>query len=123
MKMDRMSTVKSFGSQSEVHNSGKIVFIGSEEACMNYCDTHDVIGCAGDGTEYTRDILQKYFEMVEDKENWKNPIKACLVAIDEKTRTMISIAIAFFTGSESKWSNTDNIWLVTAPGYYLTCGA
>ena len=120
----QINTIKQFGNRSEVISpDGKTIFIGSTESCMKYCDDNDVVAFDKNGNPVTRSILQKYFEMVQDNDNWKNPIKACLIAVSDYTRNMISLSIEFYTGSKAKWSNTDNIWLVTANGYYLTCGS
>ena len=119
-----MMTIKSYGQQSEVHDeNGGVLFVGSENACMNYCDERQQIDVDEQGNPITRVILERYFDMAKDSENWKNPIRATFVAVSEHTRLMISKAIEFYTGSKAEWKNEGEHWTVTAKGYYLTCGA
>jgi len=71
---------------------------------------------------YTQDQLKAAFEKVEDKTDWKNPIKAYV----DKSEDMVLIqqAIIHFTGTVcemtkiNKGPNKGKV-LVTAPGYYM----
>jgi len=65
-----------------------------------------------------RNFYLPYFEIVQDENNWKNPINKTIVA-DEPTRANISDAIHFFTGTQATWKKSETFWNVTADGYYL----
>lgn len=116
--------IKSYGNRSEVQNEdGKVVYVGSDEGCQDYCDVNETVAYNKDGKPVTRAILQRYFEMVEDADNWKNPIMAKFEILSDKAKELISMAITFYTGSEAKWSTDGKFQTVTADGYYLTTGA
>lgn len=89
---------------------------------MKYCDDHDVIDYDETGKPITRTVLRKAFEMVQDEDDWKNPICATFEVISDAAMNRISKAIEFYTGSKAEWSNSENLWLVTAKGYYLSNG-
>lgn len=66
--------------------------------------------------------LNRYFELVQNRENWKNSIDAVISPdIDQKK---ITEAVIYFTGSVPKFQvlESGNI-RVTAAGYYATIGA
>ena len=70
-----------------------------------------------------RDFFLPYFEMVQNKEHWKNPINKSFQShhVSTQIRENISKAIQFFTGTQATWkqSNSKLFWQVTADGYYL----
>lgn len=67
-----------------------------------------------------RETLLPYFEKVQNKENWKNPIRS-VVSQDEIYQVIA--AIKFFTGSESETEVVEGKGiLVVANGYYEAVG-
>jgi hypothetical protein len=65
---------------------------------------------------FTEPQLRAAFEKVEDKTNWKNPIKAY---IKPEEIEITKAAIEFFTATQATFKNIDinKVW-VEAPGYY-----
>lgn len=106
---------------------GKVLFTGTFESCEKYVDENMVVGFVGKGKDMkpvTRAVLKEAFEMVEDKENWKNPVRAEVSCLSWTTLLVVKYAVTYFTGSVAKVKRLENgNYLVTAPGYYLTCGA
>lgn len=116
--------IKNQGNRSEVvDEAGRVLFIGSDTACMNYCEEHEVVMQDDTGKPITRATLSKFFDMVQPPDNWKGPICEIFLDINDHQKFMISTAIEFYTGSKAKWKIKDNVSVVTALGYYLTCGA
>jgi len=116
--------IKTNGNHSEViDEAGKVLFVGSDESCMQYCEDFQVIDYDENKYPITRAILSKFFDMVKDHDNWKDPICAFFLNTNEHQRLMISRAIEFYTGSKAEWKFTGDGYTVTAKGYYLTCGA
>ena len=115
--------IKQFGKMSEVRNDGKVVFVGSMEECERYCDANDVIGYDENKNPVCRDELSKWFGFVQNRSNWKMPIRHIAPNVTEHERYMISMAIEFFTGSVAEWSQIKGEWMVEAEGYYAACGA
>lgn len=75
-----------------------------------------------------RDELLPYFNLVEDKNNWKMPIDA-FVGPDANL-SKIEEAIRFFTGSiptvVKRYSGAERKFIgyhITAEGYYLAIGS
>lgn len=64
---------------------------------------------------------EQWFNIIADKNNWKNPIR-CWIGIDELEDC--NQASIFFTGAPLKVEKiSECICLVTSPGYYATIGA
>lgn len=83
-----------------------------------------------DGVDVLRSEFEGAFNRVADKENWKNPISACVEIADGHELEVILRAIAFFTGSMGTAcprgrtrSDGRTPYLITAPGYYAAVGA
>jgi len=76
------------------------------------------------GKPVTRGELMKYFDMVADKANWKNPINA-RVKLAANEVAMLTEAVIFFTGSVPTIlpMARKGEYKVKANGYYLTIGA
>jgi len=65
--------------------------------------------------------LKPLFDLVCDKKNWKNPIRA---TVDKNANIAgIKEAIIFYTGSVPTITETKKGYRVVADGYYLTIGA
>jgi len=77
------------------------------------------------GRDVTRAQLAAWFQRVEDKTNWKNPIDATVTVADDFDLIGIYTAIEFFTGSKASACHFSgrNTYRFEARGYYLTCGA
>lgn len=88
---------------------------------MDYAgNDYEVQGCSG--RIYKQSALARAFRMVEDHQNWKNPIDALVgLGSDEQ---LIRDAVIHFTGSvpEIKRIRGGAIQ-VRAAGYYATIGA
>jgi hypothetical protein len=71
---------------------------------------------------FARGELLAAFNMVEDKQNWKNPIDAevtFLFGEEEYTKNVTKAAIVFYTGSVPTFELINNNTLrVKAIGYY-----
>lgn len=76
------------------------------------------------GTIYSRAQLKAAFELVENKANWKMPVKSTIFACG---REVTEAAIIFYTGSVPKFvevAGSNGLLLrVTARGYYAAIGA
>lgn len=81
---------------------------------------------------YPEATLRKAFELVQDKTNWKNPIRKRVraedfvkIGITESWQDVVSEAIGFYAGSHTRITfNAQNYtYLVEAQGYYLSVGA
>jgi len=73
--------------------------------------------------QYSRDQLADAFKQVENKDNWKNPIKA---DVSFKDLAVTVAAIEFFTAASCNVSihpTKPGYFLVESKGYYLTVGA
>ena len=65
----------------------------------------------------------RLFDLVKDRENWKNPIQTTIVMADNEIPAL-SDAIIYFTGSVPMMTKLDGgRWLVRADGYYVAIGA
>jgi hypothetical protein len=71
---------------------------------------------------YTHQELREAFELIENKENWKNPISA---VIDSMKFYLCDAAAEYFTGAGLKkvFQVSDSRVMISGPGYYLTIGA
>ena len=123
--MMKMSRIKDYGNRSEVLDpDGKVLFIGSNEACQNFCDQHDAVTFDENGTPVTRFLLRQWFNVVCNEKNWKSRIYKTLSSISEHERHLTTMAIEFFTGSQAQWTDVGNgEWRVEANGYYECVGA
>ncbi len=66
----------------------------------------------------------KHFEMVEDAENWKNPIDKIIDTPDDEVEKKIFNAVIYFTGSVPRFTALPNgKTRVTAQGYYMAVGS
>jgi hypothetical protein len=79
------------------------------------------------GNEVSVQTLHIYFNMVANKDNWKNPIDARL-ALSSRGRMLVKEAVVFFTGSVPTFKKIgmgyiEPVYHVRAAGYYLTIGA
>lgn len=73
------------------------------------------------GYHYSDEELRKAFAIVENKDNWKNPIDSW---IQKRDLQLITEAVEFFTGSTVKTiEDTETHIHIKAGGYYITCGA
>lgn len=67
---------------------------------------------------------RRWFDEVQNRENWKFPVDhsfQCISAID---RAKVSAAIVHFTGSVATWQQKGSLgWRVQAAGYYSAVGA
>ena len=64
--------------------------------------------------------VREVFEMVEDPEDWKNPINKVIDAPDEKLQKEIEEAVIFYTASIPDFRPMRNGKVrVVAEGYYL----
>jgi len=105
-----------------VWDGGALRFIGTSENCQEFCDEVEPVARVL-GKPVTRNELCAAFELVEDKKNWKNPIKTTL-ALDPAKSCLVAVAVEFFTGSKPSFTwLSDGTVQVEARGYYLTCGA
>jgi hypothetical protein len=70
-----------------------------------------------------QDRLRPFFEAVEDKTNWKNPIAHAYVSREALADTIE--AIQFFAGSATTvaWDGDREMFRLNAPGYYISVGA
>lgn len=78
------------------------------------------------GKNRTRRELSEAFDLVKDRENWKNPIDCVLdeSAITDEVQALISEAVNFFAGCEAHFIPRGNGRInVQAKGYYLSLGA
>lgn len=72
---------------------------------------------------YTERELAAAFDSVKPAGNWKNPIDIILTLTEEQ-REAVSAAVAFYTGSETMFTDRDDGKVrVRAAGYYLTIGS
>lgn len=69
--------------------------------------------------------LREAFEMVENKLNWKNPIKRTLpIDTSDEQLALIDEAVRHFAGCTATITRRpDGRAVVTAPGYYVAVGA
>ena len=115
---------RNYGLLSEVFTEDKILFVGDYQSCEKYISDHIICGenefCDG----VTRQVLKGYFDLVADRSNWKVPVsKAMVKDISEHEKTMIDIAVKFYTGSIPKWSIEEGFPWIEFDGYYKTIGA
>lgn len=70
---------------------------------------------------FDRDELQRAFDGVCDKDNWKNPIDAI---VEVQDLSVVCSAIAFFAGGYPNVSReTCQYYRVKSPGYYAIVGS
>ncbi len=76
-------------------------------------------------SRYTDKQLSDAFDRVRDSKNWKNPIKADIIVVDEADRALITEAVIHYTGSVPTFTRKGNdaFTRVKAAGYYLTIGS
>lgn len=80
------------------------------------------------GKDITVKELRDAFDMVCDKDNWKNPIDARIENPGAHMREVIKDAIMYFTGSTAYFRRVvedsgRDTFHITAKGYYLAIGA
>ena len=82
--------------------------------------------------KYPEATLRKAFDFVQDKSNWKNPIRKrvrsedfAVLGITEPWQDVVREAIGFYAGSHTLITfNAQNYtYLVEAEGYYKSIGA
>lgn len=78
------------------------------------------------GTVYSRQELHDAFTLIQDKNNWKNPIDSTLPRGADVQ--MFHEAVIFFAGCTPKFSMSYNasgmqVIRVKAKGYYMAVGA
>lgn len=71
---------------------------------------------------FTVEELKEAFNMVQNKQHWKGPIRA-VVRCDERKLEMIRAAIMFYTATEAeveRLSETSDgvLYRIKAPGYW-----
>ncbi len=116
--------IKHYGLLSEVWDDGKIVFVGGESECEDYMSDYQIVGKNEYDEPITRQTLKKYFELIQNSFNWKNPVsKAVRNDITPHEEAMISQAVTFFTGSVVSWSYKDGKKWISFDGYYKAIGA
>lgn len=66
---------------------------------------------------------KRVFEMVQDKQHWKNPIRCTLDSLSEADEKLLHDAVVFYTGSVPTIVRQRNGKVkVLAAGYYNTIG-
>jgi len=72
--------------------------------------------------DYTSDELANAFFLIQDDENWKEPIVSLINKADFE---LMEAATVHYTGSLLDWEHTDdpNLIVISAAGYYATIGA
>jgi len=71
--------------------------------------------------EVERAVNKALFDMICDKDNWKNPISC---TIPKSCYKMFNKAVVFFTAGELKIvSEGENFVGCQANGYYIDCGS
>ena len=116
--------IKNYGLMSEVIDNNRVLFVGSLMACEDYMNIHQTVGVNEYSESVTRQAMKAFFEMVEDKDNWKSPVsKAVSNDLTQYEKDMISEAVAFFTGSGVVWSYKDGKNWIEFDGYYKAIGA
>lgn len=74
-------------------------------------------------TRFTREQMKEAFDMVADRNHWKNPIKR-IVKIEPRMIPIIEDAVMYFTGSEAEITKLHSgFYRVEAVGYYSAIGA
>jgi hypothetical protein len=117
MKYNQIDAVKWTVTEDE-----KVIFEGTFEICTKYINDHDIV-CEICGIPATKSDLMEYFNKVQNKENWKNPINAFVNEKDEISIEAYTKAIEFFTGSKATCTSVGKGTLIVADGYYKACGA
>lgn len=87
---------------------------------------HSQVVAKSGGYSFTHGELARYFESVQNRENWKYAIDADVVADSERALTGLREAVIFFTGSVpsfEKLQGVTNGYRVQAAGYYVAIGA
>ncbi len=75
-------------------------------------------------TKYTDEQMRAAFELVKNKEHWKNPVRATLpFTTSEETLDIIFEAIIYYTGSFPEIYKNKKGYRVEAEGYYNASGA
>jgi hypothetical protein len=100
---------KGCGEETELFNAG-------------YCDPcHNVKVHAG----YTRRELKEAFELVQDTQNWKNPINRMVPTCSGADLNLITSAVVFFAGCVPTFrvDRKTGCTIVKAAGYYAAVGA
>jgi hypothetical protein len=70
---------------------------------------------------YTQGQLHAAFSAIQDKTNWKMPIRAHIKPEDQ---AIVDAAIIYFAGGGAEFHKVhDNLMVVEAPGYYNVIGA
>jgi hypothetical protein len=114
--------VKNYGMLSEVIDGKRVMFVGSSYACDEYMNNHQIIKYNDEGEGITRQGLKEYFELVEDKGNWKNGFSKAAGDLTTHEERMISIAVMFFAGCVVKWSWKNGKRWIEFDGYYIAMG-
>lgn len=112
---------------------------------MKCLDPHPCVGCQTpvlDGrfcpvcmvkpvyANQTLPQLHEAFDAIKDPNNWKNPIQHVFPGhLTEEEILPYLAAVIFFTGGQADWHHIPGSatypprTLITAPGYYISCGA
>ncbi len=75
--------------------------------------------------QFTRGELSAYFEVVQDKTNWKLPICTRVALKTERDRCGTQAAVMFYTGAQAEIHRVGrtSLFRVDAVGYYIAIGA
>jgi hypothetical protein len=73
-----------------------------------------------EGTKFTRDQMQRAFDMVRNTDDWKKPVNKSFKFPGERNLSCLDAAIIHLTGSVPTICITGNRVKVTAAGYYKT---
>jgi hypothetical protein len=91
---------------------------------------NDYIAACISGRAVRLSELRAVFNLVADKNNWKNPIDSTVVLGGDLTKALVHEAIVFFTGSVPTFRKISDAsaaykswYRVTAPGYYSAVGS
>jgi len=109
--------------------SGDVLFVEDEETHVSSRESASTLKVSPANFEekafagYTKRELVEAFDLVRDRENWKNPIKCSLSTKYTALLPVIESAIVYYTGSTPSFEESEDKIVVTAPGYYLTIGA
>ena len=74
--------------------------------------------------KYSDEQMKQAFDLVKDKEHWKNPIKVTLpFTTSEETLDIIFEAVVYYTGSMAEIYKVKKGYRVEAIGYFMAVGA
>jgi hypothetical protein len=81
-----------------------------------------IVACIN-GQDVTHGEMKAAFEMVCDKENWKNPIDVRIDNPGDQKLEIIKDAVMYFAGCTAYFRPVGDTIHVTAKGYYIAMGA